>query len=343
MVDVRSLCIRLAVLAFLVAIGRPALAEPATLAQAEQAYADVDFERAHELSSEALHAGAHSVAETRRLYTLLGVSGAALGREDIARQAFVRVLLSEPGLKLDQSLSPKLRAPYLEARGLWASATAERGLQATLEIVGDFAVLELFDPMGAVHGVELSTERPGSQARETHRLAPKPQVRVRTGAFDRYEIRLLDEYGNALLEARGQTAAAERPPASPGADARTEPPNRTPYYVVASGLGILGVGAVAGGVAFQLEREQAAEEWNSASCEEPGATRAEQCADVDDRRRQAELFAIGFYATGAAFLVGGLVTLAVVPGEPDEDRRRSTSMRCNPTLGVFGLSCRGRF
>ena len=78
---------------------------------------------------------------------------------------------------------------------------SERGIEATLENDGEFAVIELFDPMAVVHGIELSTERTGSGARETHRPAPQPELRVRTGAIDRYEIRLLDEYGNALWEA----------------------------------------------------------------------------------------------------------------------------------------------
>jgi hypothetical protein len=328
-----------------VALARVAWAEPTAVAEAERAYADVDFDRAHELSSEALQDGGHSVEETRRLYTLLGISGAALGREDVARRAFVRVLLSDPDSKLDQSLSPKIRAPYLEARGEWASATSERGLRATFRIEGDDAVIALFDPMNAVESVLVSLERSGSSERQTKRYPRKSEFRLQVGAVRAYELKLLDEHGNTLWEASGDVKARRTTSELPVRTASTElaAPDPTPYYVVAGAFGITAVGAGVGGALYFAERERLANEWNSSACEEPGSTRAEQCAGVDQRRERAELYSAGLFALSGTFLVAGLVTLAIAPGTREERRDRARTVHCDPTLGVFGLACHGRF
>ena len=97
--------------------GVPALAdERATLERAEAAYAAVDFETARTESRAALAAGGHEPTDTLRLYTLLGISASALGDEDAARAAFRRVVALDPALRLDKSLSPKIRSPFLEFR-----------------------------------------------------------------------------------------------------------------------------------------------------------------------------------------------------------------------------------
>jgi len=109
--------------------------------------------------------------------------------------------------------------------------------------------------------------------------------------------------------------------------------DRTPYYVTAATLGALGL--VAGGVstAMYFKREAAARDWNGPGGENPGATRAEQCGKIDDRRRSAERLSIGFGAAGGTLLVGGLVTLLLAPST----KRTSAWVDTTPHSLVLGL------
>ena len=118
-----------------------------------------------------------------------------------------------------------------------------------------------------------------------------------------YTLVIRDEHGNALYR-RG---SSERPgvillpgdhgSAGPSGDA---PPSPGGYYLTAGILAGAGFAAAGVGAYFTVRREQAAHEWNSASCEQPGATRGEQCADVDQRRATAEHLALGFYVGSGA-------------------------------------------
>ncbi len=105
-----------------------------------------------------------------------------------------------------------------------------------------------------------------------------------------------------------------------------------------AGLGVVAAGA---GVVFHLEREDRAKEWNGVGCEEPGSSRTEQCAGVDEDRKRAENLAIGLYAGGGALLVSSLVTLLVAPHDPPKDA--APSVRATATRSGFELSYGARF
>src|SRR5262245_23617749 len=87
------------------------------LAQAEAAYAHVEFDDAERFAKAALAAGGHTRAQMIRIYFLLGVSAAAERKDEEAVAAFKLLLTIDPGTKLDRGLSPKLQGPILEARG----------------------------------------------------------------------------------------------------------------------------------------------------------------------------------------------------------------------------------
>jgi hypothetical protein len=329
--------------------------ETATLAAAERAYADVDFDKTRELAQAALHGGGHDPRETKRLYALIGISAAALEDEGEARDAFRRVLAIDPTTRLEQSLSPKMRAPYLEARGALAAAGEERPLDAAFEREGESFAVELRDASNIARRVELVLTTPGTSGGRTLRFEPRAHTVVgeasRLPERFNYVLSVSDEHGNQLFVTRGQVVpAAPTPTASAvlASTAGTPPadraPNRTPYFVTAGVLAAFGVGAVAGGVAAQLRREDAAEEWNGSGCEVPGQTRGEQCGDVDSARKTAENWAIGLYAAGGALLVGSLVTLLVAPNAPARERA-SLELPCTLGFGQAGVAgaCRARF
>jgi hypothetical protein len=345
-----------AALSLLLPLAAPALAEEgATLAATEEAYRQVDFEKTRELARAALRRGGHGPGDTKRLYALAGIAAAALESDADARAAFRRVLAIDPATRLEQNLSPKLRAPYLEARGALAVAGDGGALEASLERKDAGFVIELRDANGIAHEVALVVTTGGHDGTRTLRFEPRPRTIVgpeaRLPKRFGYVLSARDEHDNRLFEVRGQVAPPAPPPAArdvlAGASApsgATAEPDRTPYFVTAGVLAGLGVGALAGGVVAQLRREDAAEEWNGTSCEAPGQTRGEQCSGVDAERQKAETWAIGLYATGGALLTGSVVTLLLAPGSPRRERA-SVTPHCSAAFAPGGVAgaCRARF
>lgn len=185
--------------------GRRAVAEPTDpLQAAEQAYVEVDFERTLEHASEALQAGAHTPDRLVRIYQLLGVSAAALGDPDGARDFFQRMLAVDPDATLDDTVPPRLRAPYLEARGIVTARPDQLGIQVGLARAQAAVRVALTDPFQMartlrVHArlerqVEYTTVEADAQAEV---LAPLPG----SDTADRVEywVEVLDPYGNQLV------------------------------------------------------------------------------------------------------------------------------------------------
>jgi hypothetical protein len=92
-------------------------------------------------------------------------------------------------------------------------------------------------------------------------------------------------------------------------------------------LGVGGLAAVGVGVAFHLQREAAAREWNGPGCEQPGSSRGEQCADVDSKRRFDEAMAIGAYTVGGLLLASSVVVFIVGGKSSSEEHQASAPRR----------------
>jgi len=311
------------------------------VARAREAYVAVDYESTLSFAKAALEHGGNDRSTTGELYFLWALAAAALDRAEESREAFDHALIVNPELKVDRDSSPKIRAPYQEARGALIRTDGKRPL--TVEARRREGKLELVvqDARGLVDGVELSTRvHPGQAfARQRFDAAPTRRVTVAPQGLE-FCVRLVDRHGNVLHEL-GSEAAPERLAAAgapPGSAGRARAPeadvNRTPYYVTAAALGALGVAAGAVSTAMYLRREAAARDWNAPGCEKPGSSRAEQCAKVDDRRRSAEHLSIGFAAAGGALLIGGVVTWLLAP----TGTRASVAVDTTARGVVLGLS-----
>lgn len=117
--------------------------EAPSVADVEQAFVQLEYERAQELARAALGAGGHGPEQTARLYQLLGTSLALLGEEEQSYEAYRRQLAIQPDAEMDRSLSPALRTPFLRARGWWASQASRFGAQVTLGDPGPNRPLQL--------------------------------------------------------------------------------------------------------------------------------------------------------------------------------------------------------
>lgn len=327
----------------------PAFAESRGLVEAERAYQAVDFPATRALAKQAIEAGGADREQMARLYVLLGISAAAQGDAEEAKTDFVVALAVKPSLKLDKGLAPKVRDPYLEAQGYWAAASDRLTLNARPTTDQAHLVIQLSDPAALVSKLELRLARSGTAPRPVFAFVAAPTTRftlptdVRGQSYE-YTLRALDRFGNVLAE-RGSDADPEL--VRVGSTLETEKvdagtasaqPGRS--YLLPIALGVAGLGAVSAGVAFQVKRENAAQDWNGASCEQPGQTRLQQCQDVDERRQKYEHLAIGFYAAGGALLTGSVI--ALIAGRPAPNSRlRAGLLGCG--WAAMSVTCEGRF
>lgn len=323
--------------------------QSAALAAAEAAYVAIDFEGTRSAAENALNEGNHDPTETLRLYTLLGIATSALGQDNEAREAFRRVIAIDPNTDVDQRLSPKIRSPYLEVRGELAAKGKLAPLSASVVRRAGRLFVELEDPAAVAASIDVAY-RAGSSSEVTHfHLVRGQETRGSNPVPDasrvEYRLTLRDGYGNALFRAGSDANPEVLPPAATAltdADHGTGTPRRTPYYVAAGLLAAAGVGAGATAVYFHVQREKEAHTWNGPSCEQPGATRAEQCASVDSQRQRDQNIAIGLYATSGALLLGSVITLLVAPSAPRETAR-AVELPCVPGVGTIGASCHFAF
>lgn len=323
---------------------------------AETAYQAVDFEKTYEAATAALKAGGHGPKEVTRLYFLIGVSGSSLRKNEEAKQAFLRMLALDPNVKAEQSLSPTLREPLLEAKGLFSGD--ELSAKAVLNQGRGLLVLKLSDPVAMVKKVRLLARVDPKQAFQSLDKQPSREIGVQIPGLDKsgyveFALVLLDEHGNTLFSEGTELAPkalGELKVAGVGGTTivtKEAPVSPLPYYITAGVLGGLGLVGGGLGVLSYLNREDKVKEWNGPNCSVAlKGTRQEQCGAVDDDRKSAETQMLVFSGVGAAFLVGGAVTLALTPGlfsGKPLPTKVEVGFRCGGGPGEFGIACGGRF
>ncbi len=170
----------------------------ATPDDCREAYAAVNYKEAARLCVEVLSDAPRG--ELPGLYRLAALSSAAVGDEERAFVLFSSLLAMEPGVQLDEALSPKLRAPFERAQRARAGAVLALHPEAVRARAGKPLELSVEVDDGPGHPVtELALERAGkpqSVARKdpTHfSLAPAPpgKLALALTAVDRFGGRLL--------------------------------------------------------------------------------------------------------------------------------------------------------
>jgi hypothetical protein len=118
-------------LALLLVRATPAAAQSheVDVAEAEQAYVDLDFDRAIRLGEAAAAHGGLSHAQLVRTYALLGRAHAVLDHDAEARDAFLELLTCSPDEKEDRNLPPRVTARMAEARGVLSGYPVRPGIE----------------------------------------------------------------------------------------------------------------------------------------------------------------------------------------------------------------------
>ncbi len=174
------------------------------LQQAEAAYVDVDFETTLSASQSAIDSGELSPGELARAYELLGVSAAALGDAEAAREVFLRMLSIEPDRRLDDTVPPRFRAPYMEASGIVSARPDRMGAEVTLARANGALRVVLVDPYEMVEGIRLHMRAEGTLEYETFEAPYGAEILVPFGgaagsAPVEYWLELIDPRGNQLV------------------------------------------------------------------------------------------------------------------------------------------------
>ncbi|MCB9611634.1 MAG: hypothetical protein H6721_25055 [Sandaracinus sp.] len=189
----------------LVGTATPARAQD-LVGQAEEAYLNVDFERTLDLARQALGSGRLDPNRLARVYELMGVAFAASGDEDASREAYKKMLALRPDAQVDNNLAPRLRSPFMEARGYWATrsdrleadvvlARAERGLR-----------IRLVDPLGMARRIVVRTRVAGEMRPMDEQTLPAqsgelaPVEGLPEADRIEYAVEVLDEAGNRLVQ-----------------------------------------------------------------------------------------------------------------------------------------------
>jgi len=351
----RRFVLRATLIALTTLSSATAVAASATLEEVERAYANVDFQAAYDAGLRVLALGTSTFDECVRLHVVVAISAAALENPEVARRHFTLALAMDPKLELERELSPKLRGPYLEARGALASLGRALGLEGVARPASRRLVLGLTDPLAIARKVELALWPIGAARPEVRTLPAARTIPIElppavwASGFE-YWARVVDAQGNPLFElghetepvsvrALGTTTqASATPPVAPVIRARAP----SPWLPIA--LGSLGAVALGAGGYFNWQREQKAKDWNSAQCEQAGRTRYQQCESVDDSRRRSQLLAISGYAVGGALLTGALITWLSRPAaSSSREQAQSLQLECGSSLTALDLHCSGRF
>jgi tetratricopeptide (TPR) repeat protein len=200
------------------------------LQQAEEAYQNIDFEGVQSHALAALRAGGHPRAELVRIYQLLGVSASALEQEEQARDYFIRMLALDPDADLDESVPPRLRDPYLEARGVWAARPTRLELAVHLDRAQSALRVELVDPSHMARYIAIHARLEGAAQYEDHEvpataIATAPVQGAAQADRVEYYVEVLDEHRNVVVDAGSafQPRVVGRQPVGPGGSGQSGP------------------------------------------------------------------------------------------------------------------------
>jgi hypothetical protein len=175
------------------------------LVDAEEAYLEVDFERTLSEAQSAIDSGDLGPSELARAYELLGVSAAALGDADTARDCFLRMLSIDETRQLDDTVPPRLRAPFMEARGELIARADSLSVEVVLARAYSALRITLDDPFEMIQGIRLHVRVEGGDGAWTIVEEDyEPEIMAgyaRAAAADRLEywLEVLDPRGNRIL------------------------------------------------------------------------------------------------------------------------------------------------
>jgi hypothetical protein len=239
------------------------------LAQAQASYSDVDFEATLRHARDALDRGGYGPSQVARIFELIGMAAAALEQDDLAREAYTRLLALDPDFELGDDLSPRFQGPFLEASGYWAAHPDRLGARVTLARARGALRIDVTDPLGMGRNLRVLARLEGELeyherlepiAEQTYFEVPGSREAQRV----EYVVQILDRYDNRILEIGDEDApeAIGRPAGSAEVVAQPAPtvePRRSRAWlwaVIGVSAGVVVASVVATGVVLGIQAGQ---------------------------------------------------------------------------------------
>ncbi|MBW2699727.1 MAG: tetratricopeptide repeat protein [Deltaproteobacteria bacterium] len=199
----------------LVLCGWPGLALSADeIEEAEQLRKSMQYEQAVEHCVQILESSGSGPAELVKAYCIMGLSQSALGKPKDALDSFSRLLAVDPDFTLSPRISPRLAAPFFQARALMddqKSIAIKHAPQAPLASPEAFsgAVLDVeltADPFGMVKEIAIRYRTQGIpqdleisvRVESTGKFAIRLPEGLKTRSID-YLIEARNAHGSVLL------------------------------------------------------------------------------------------------------------------------------------------------
>jgi hypothetical protein len=107
---------------------------PADVETAEQLYTKLDYDKANDVAERVTKQKGLSHDQLVRAYRVLAVTNAILDKEELARDAFLHLLVFDPEYTVDTNLGPKVSTPFVEARGQFRSLPSKPGMEVVANV-----------------------------------------------------------------------------------------------------------------------------------------------------------------------------------------------------------------
>jgi hypothetical protein len=224
---------------------------------AEQLYAKNDWPRAIEQAELVLRQHGLSHDQLVRSTRVLAVGLANLGKQDLARDVLLQLLVYEPDLTLDPSLGTKVTTPFSEARGQLRGYAQRPGLDVATDVHADGGELRVTtrDPTKIVRRVVAGyrwtssgeyTAAAVTLGEGSIEVVAAPAGRTRLDFY----VQALDDRDNAVFEAGNpafpkSTFTDPTPPPPPPAEGRGDGKKSlvaSPLFWVLTGAAVVGGG-----------------------------------------------------------------------------------------------------
>lgn len=190
----------------------PDRSEPSDpLAAAQAAYSEIEFEETLRNAQQALSHGGYGPQQMMRIFELIGLAAAALEQDELAANAYMRLLALDPEYQLDEGLSPRFRGPFLEARGFWTARSDQLEAQVIFARARGALRIDSSDPLDMGQTLRVLSRLEGEVDFQEHRQPIAPQMYVEVPGSSEsprveYVVQILDEHGNRLFELGNEDA-----------------------------------------------------------------------------------------------------------------------------------------